>query len=429
MATGVPWYRILYVQVLIAIAVGIALGHFYPQLAQSLKPLGDAFIQLIKMIIAPVIFCTVVTGIAGMGDMKKVGRVGGKALIYFEVVSTFALAIGVIAGLVLRPGDGFNVDPATLDASAVAKYTAAAEHGHGVTDFLMSIIPHSMFSAFTEGNILQVLLVAILTGAALSALGEKGRNVTSAIEQASAVLFKIVGFITKLAPIGALGAMAFTVGKYGVGSLTQLLELVLSFYATAILFVLVVLGAIARFSGFSIIRLIAYLKDELLIILGTSSSESALPQLLQKMERAGCSRSVVGLVVPTGYSFNLDGTNIYMTLAVLFIAQATNVELSAMQLITILLVAMLTSKGASGVTGAGFVTLAATLSVVPGLPVSAIVLVLGVDRFMSECRSLTNFIGNGVATIVMSGWEKQLDRDQLKRALSGRGGVDTHASL
>lgn len=419
MHTATPWYRILYVQVLFAIALGIGLGHFVPDFAQSLKPLGDAFIQLIKMVIAPVIFCTVVSGIAGMGDMKKVGRVGGKALLYFEIVSTFALALGVIAGLILRPGAGFDVDPTKLDATAAAKYTSAAEHGHGTVDFLMGIIPHSMFSAFADGNILQVLLIAILTGAALSALGDKGAPITSAVEQVSTVLFKIVAFITRVAPIGAFGAMAFTVGKYGIGSLAQLFELVASFYITALFFVLVVLGSIARCAGFNILRLIAYLKDELLIILGTSSSETALPQLLQKMERAGCPRSIVGLVVPTGYSFNLDGTNIYMTLAVLFIAQATNIDLSMTQLITILLVAMLTSKGASGVTGAGFITLAATLSVVPGLPVNAIVLILGVDRFMSECRSLTNFMGNGVATIVMSVWEKQLDRNKLKEALSG----------
>ncbi|WP_082890341.1 dicarboxylate/amino acid:cation symporter [Halotalea alkalilenta] len=414
-----PIYKILYVQVLAAIAVGILLGHFQPDLGVAMKPFGDAFIQLIKMVIGPIIFCTVVTGISGMGDMKKVGRVGGKALIYFEVVSTLALVIGLVAGFVFRPGDGFNVDPSTLDASAVAKYTAAAGESHGLVDFLIGIIPHTITGAFADGNILQILLVAILCGAALSALGEKGAAVTGALEKVTQVLFKVVGFITRVAPIGAFGAMAFTVGKYGIGSLGQLFELVASFYITAVLFVLVVLGTVARLVGFSILRFIAYIKEELLIVLGTSSSESALPQLIQKMERAGCPRSVVGLVVPTGYSFNLDGTNIYMTLAVLFIAQATNTELGMMQLVTILLVAMLTSKGASGVTGAGFITLAATLSVVPDLPVAAMVLILGVDRFMSECRSLTNFVGNGVATLVVSAWEGQLDRDRLQAALRG----------
>ncbi|WP_052365066.1 dicarboxylate/amino acid:cation symporter [Halotalea alkalilenta] len=414
-----PLYKILYVQVLAAIAVGILLGHFQPDLGVAMKPFGDAFIQLIKMVIGPIIFCTVVTGIAGMGDMKKVGRVGGKALIYFEVVSTLALVIGLIAGFVFRPGDGFNADPSTLDASAVAQYTSAASESHGLVDFLIGIIPHTITGAFADGNILQILLVAILCGAALSALGEKGVAVTGALEKVTQVLFKVVGFITRVAPIGAFGAMAFTVGKYGIGSLGQLFELVASFYITAVLFVLVVLGTVARLVGFSILRFIAYIKEELLIVLGTSSSESALPQLIQKMERAGCPRSVVGLVVPTGYSFNLDGTNIYMTLAVLFIAQATNTELGAMQLVTILLVAMLTSKGASGVTGAGFITLAATLSVVPDLPVAAMVLILGVDRFMSECRSLTNFVGNGVATLVVSAWEGQLDRERLQAALRG----------
>ncbi|MGJ8524928.1 Aerobic C4-dicarboxylate transport protein [Halomonadaceae bacterium LMG 33818] len=411
------WYRSLYVQVVLAIVIGILLGHFSPALAMHLKPLGDAFIKLIKMVIGPVIFCTVVTGIAGMGDMKKVGRVGGKALLYFEVVSTVALVIGIAAGLILRPGVGFNVNPATLDASAIAQYTSSAQHGHGIADFFLGIIPSTVVSAFTEGNILQILLVAILTGAALASMGEKGAPVISALNRISSILFTIVGYITKMAPIGALGAMAFTVGKYGIGSLAQLFELVISFYATAIFFVVVVLGAVAKSAGFSIFRLISYLKEELLIVLGTSSSESALPQLMSKMENAGCPKSIVGLVVPTGYSFNLDGTNIYMTLAVLFIAQATNTDLTAMQLVTVLLVAMLTSKGASGVSGAGFITLAATLSVVPDLPVAAMVLILGVDRFMSECRSLTNFIGNGVATIVVSVSEKQLDRQRLSEVL------------
>ena len=411
-----PFYKVLYVQVLAAIVIGILLGHFSPSLAIDMKPLGDGFIKLIKMIIGPVIFCTVVTGIAGMRDMKKVGRVGGKALLYFEVVSTFALVIGLAATHILRPGVGFNVDPKTIDGAAVASYAAKA-HGQTTTDFLLHIIPDTLVSAFSQGEVLQILLVAILFGSALAAAGEKGHAVTELIEKFSAVFFGIVRIITKVAPIGAFGAMAFTIGKYGVGSLIPMLKLMGTFYLTSILFVLIVLGAIARFVGFSVIRFVAYIKEEMLIVLGTSSSEAALPQLMLKLERLGCSRSVVGLVVPTGYSFNLDGTNIYMTMAVLFIAQATNTDLSWGQQLTLLAVTMLTSKGASGVTGAGFITLAATLAVVPTIPLSGMVLILGIDRFMSECRALTNIVGNGVATVVVSAWESELDREKLNREL------------
>ena len=418
----------LYVQVLVAIAIGVLLGAVYPDLGQQMKPLGDAFIGLIKMIIGPVIFCTVVTGIAGMNDMKEMGRVGGKALLYFEVVSTFALFLGLIAGHLLHPGAGFNVDPSTLDTSSIAQYTKGAE-SHGTVDFLMSIIPHTFFSGFTEGNILQILLISILTGAALAQLGEKTQGIVDGISSATKLFFKIVHYVTRLAPIGAFGAMAFTVGKYGLHSLLPMLKLVGSFYLTAVVFALVVLGIIARLAGFRILKFIRYIREELLIVLGTSSSEAALPMLIEKLERAGCSRKVVGLVVPTGYSFNLDGTNIYMTLAVLFIAQATNVDLSLAEQLTILLVAMLTSKGASGVTGAGFITLAATLAVVPQLSVAGMVLILGVDRFMSECRALTNFVGNGVATVVISAWENSLDRDTLDKAMNGRLEAPSDADL
>jgi len=420
-----PFYKVLYVQVLAAIAIGILLGHFYPSLATDMKPLGDAFIKLIKMVIGPIIFCTVVTGIAGMEDMKKVGRVGGKALLYFEVVSTFALVLGLIATHVLKPGAGFNVDPATLDHKAIDTYAAKA-HGQSTVDFFMHIIPDTLVSAFSQGEILQILLIALLFGSVLAHLGERGKVVTTFIEGLSGVLFGMVGIITKLAPIGAFGAMAFTIGKYGIGSLVPMLKLIGTFYLTSIVFVVVVLGTIARMVGFSVLRFIAYIKEEMLIVLGTSSSEAALPQLMLKLEKLGCSRSVVGLVVPTGYSFNLDGTNIYMTMAVLFIAQATNTDLTWGQQLTLLAVTMLTSKGASGVTGAGFITLAATLAVVPTIPLSGMVLILGIDRFMSECRALTNIVGNGVATVVVSAWERELDRNKLRAALS-RGGDDTEA--
>ncbi|MDB5909181.1 MAG: C4-dicarboxylate transporter DctA [Massilia sp.] len=412
-----PFYKVLYVQVLFAIVCGVLLGVFYPQLATQMKPLGDGFIKLIKMIIAPVIFCTVVAGIAGMQDMKKIGRVGGKALLYFEVVSTFALAIGLIVANVLRPGAGFNADPATLDTKAIAEFTNKAK-GQTVTDFVMNIIPNTFVDAFAKGDILQVLLIAILFGFALSILGERGKPITKFIDDMSHVIFGVVGIIMKVAPIGAFGAMAFTIGKFGLASLLPLARLMGSFYLTSGLFIVVVLGLIARYTGFSIFRFIAYIKEELLIVLGTSSSESALPALMRKLEKLGCSKSVVGLVVPTGYSFNLDGTNIYMTMAALFVAQATNTDLTIWQELTILGVAMLTSKGASGITGAGFITLAATLAVVPTIPVAGMALILGIDRFMSECRALTNFIGNGVATIVVSKWENELDHDRLKRELS-----------
>ncbi|CUI03537.1 dicarboxylate/amino acid:cation symporter [Massilia antarctica] len=412
-----PFYKILYVQVLFAIVCGVLLGVFYPKLGVDMKPLGDGFIKLIKMIIAPVIFCTVVAGIAGMQDMKKIGRVGGKALLYFEVVSTFALAIGLVVANVMRPGDGFNANPATLDTKAIAEFTAKAKT-QSTLDFVMNIIPNTVVDAFAKGDILQVLLLAILFGFALSMLGERGRPIAKLVDDMSHVIFGVVGIVMKVAPIGAFGAMAFTIGKFGLASLLPLAKLMGSFYLTCGLFVFIVLGTIARMTGFSILRFIAYIKEELLIVLGTSSSESALPALMRKLEKLGCSKSVVGLVVPTGYSFNLDGTNIYMTMAALFVAQATNTDLSLGQQLTILGVAMLTSKGASGITGAGFITLAATLAVVPTVPVAGMALILGIDRFMSECRALTNFIGNGVATVVVSHWEKELDHDRLKSELA-----------
>ena len=417
MKTSKPFYKILYVQVLFAIVCGVLLGVFYPKLGVDMKPLGDGFIKLIKMIIAPVIFCTVVSGIAGMQDMKKIGRVGGKALLYFEVVSTFALAIGLIVANLVRPGDGFNANPATLDTKGIAEFTAKA-HSQSTVDFVMNIIPTTVVDAFAKGDILQVLLFSILFGFALSLLGERGRPVAKLVDDLSHAIFGVVGIVMKAAPIGAFGAMAFTIGKFGLASLLPLAKLMGSFYLTCGLFVFVVLGAIAYFTGFSIFRFIAYIKEELLIVLGTSSSESALPALMRKLEKLGCSKPVVGLVVPTGYSFNLDGTNIYMTMAALFVAQATNTELTLMQELTILGVAMLTSKGASGITGAGFITLAATLAVVPTIPVAGMALILGIDRFMSECRALTNFVGNGVATIVVSKWEKELDMDKLHSELA-----------
>ncbi|ALE53832.1 dicarboxylate/amino acid:cation symporter [Paraburkholderia sp. RL17-368-BIF-A] len=414
-----PIYQILYVQVLAAIAAGVLLGHFAPQAAIALKPLGDLFIKLVRMIIGPVIFCTVVTGIAGMQDMKKVGRVGGKALLYFEAASTFALAIGLLAAHVLAPGAGFNVDPSTLDARAVSGYAAQAAHGEGITGFIAHVIPETFLGALVQGDILPVLLIAMLFGTALALMGAPAAPVTQLVETLSKAFFRIVRMVTSLAPIGAFGAMAFTIGRYGIVSLVPMLKLIGAFYLTAFLFVAVGLGIVARLCGFSLWRFLAYIRDELLIVLGTSTSEAALPQLMDKLERLGCPRGVVGLVVPTGYSFNLDGTNIYMTLAVLFLAQATNTHLSFTQEITLLLVTMLTSKGSTGVTGAGFITLAASLSVVPTVPVSAMVLILGIDRFMSECRALTNIVGNGVAAIVVSAWEGGLDRKKLETALGG----------
>jgi len=412
-----PWYAILYIQVLIAIAIGILLGHFFPKTGTAMKPLGDAFIALIKMMIAPVIFCTVVHGIASMSDLKKVGRVGLKALLYFEIVSTAALVVGLVVGEIVRPGSGFNIDVASLDPKAVASYVTRAKE-EGVVAHLMAIIPNTFIDAFAKGDLLQVLLVAILSGFAIAHMGTIGERVAGAIDTAGKVFFRIIGMIVRVAPIGAFGAMAFTVGAYGLGSLWNLAQLIMTFYATSVIFVLLVLGAIARISGFSILRFIAYIKDELLIVLGTSSSETVLPHMIQKMERLGASKSVVGLVIPTGYSFNLDGTNIYMTLATLFLAQATNTPLTLGQELTILLIAMLTSKGASGVTGAGFVTLAATLTIIPDIPIQSLALLVGIDKFMSECRALTNLVGNGVATIVVSRWEGELDRDKLHSAMA-----------
>ena len=413
------WYSHLYLQVLVAIAVGVALGHFHPSTGEALKPVGDMFIKLVKMVIAPVIFLTIVTGIAGMRDLAAVGRVAAKAFAYFLFFSTLALILGLIVANVWRPGSGLNIDPATLDAGKVAEYAAKA-HESTFVGFLSAMIPDTLVSALTQGNILQVLVVAVLFGIALASVGERGQRVLDLLEDVSVVVFKLVAIVMKAAPIGAFGAMAFTIAKYGVESLANLAQLVLAFYLTAALFVVVVLGVVARLTGFSILRLIAYLREELLLVLGTSSSESALPALIEKMERAGCSKTVVGLVVPTGYSFNLDGTNIYMTLAALFIAQACNVELTLGQQVLLLGVAMLSSKGAAGVTGAGFITLAATLSIVPSVPVAGMALILGVDRFMSECRSLTNIVGNAVATIVVSRWENALDHQRLDAALHGK---------
>lgn len=416
----VPFWRQTYVQVLFAIALGALLGHWWPDAAASMKPLGDAFIKLVKMVIAPVIFLTVVTGIAGMPHLNAVGRVVLKAMVYFVVFSTLALVVGLIVANVVKPGAGLNIPLSSLSSAEVAGYASKA-HDMSLTGFLMDIIPDTVLGAFTSGNILQVLLVAVLFGVSLTLAGERARPVVDFFEALTAPVFRLVHLLMKAAPIGAFGAIAFTIGRYGVGSLSNLFLLVGTFYATSLLFVIVVLGTVARLTGFSIFRLLRYLKAELLLVLGTSSSEAALPSLMEKMERAGCDKSVVGLVVPTGYSFNLDGTNIYMTLAALFIAQATNTPLTLGEQIALLLVAMVSSKGAAGVTGAGFVTLAATLSVVPSLPVAGMALILGVDRFMSECRSLTNFIGNAVATVVVARWEGALDRKALDAALAPRG--------
>jgi aerobic C4-dicarboxylate transport protein len=412
-----PWYSILYIQVLIAIALGILIGYFYPNLGKALKPLGDGFIALIKMMIAPVIFCTVVHGISSMGDLKRVGRVGLKTLVYFEGVSTLALAIGLIVGEILQPGRGFNIDPASIDPKAVTSYVTQAKET-GIVAHLLGIIPDSYIDALARGDLLQVLLVSILSGFAIAYLGKTGEPIANAIDRAAKMFFGIIRIIVRVAPLGALGAMAFTVGAYGLESLWNLIALIATFYLTSTLFVLLVLGTIARFAGFSIIRFIAYIKDELLIVLGTSSSETVLPQIIQKMEHLGASRSVVGLVVPTGYSFNLDGTNIYMTLATLFLAQATNTNLTIWQELGILTIAMITSKGASGVTGAGFITLAATLSIVPDIPIQSIAILVGIDKFMSECRALTNLIGNGVACVVISRWEGELDKEKLHETMA-----------
>jgi aerobic C4-dicarboxylate transport protein len=419
LAARSPFYRHLYFQVLVAIALGVTIGHFWPHVGEALKPLGEGFIKLVKMVIAPVIFLTVVSGIAGMRELGSVGRVAAKAFGYFLFFSTLALIIGLVVANVVQPGAGMNIDPRTLDGGAVADYAHQA-HETTVVGFLMSIIPTTLVSALTEGSILQTLFVAVLFGIAMVLVGKPAEPVLDFVERLALIVFRVVGILMRVAPIGAFGAMAFTIGKYGVESLGNLAWLVGTFYATSLFFVLVVLGAVAWFNGFSIFKLLRYLKAELLLVLGTSSSEAALPSLMAKLEGAGCEKGVVGLVVPTGYSFNLDGTNIYMTLAALFIAQACGVHLSWGEQILLVLVSMLSSKGAAGVTGAGFITLAATLSIVPSVPVAGMTLILGVDRFMSECRSLTNFVGNAVAAIVVARWENKLDRTALDAALSGR---------
>ncbi|MET4390780.1 aerobic C4-dicarboxylate transport protein [Bradyrhizobium sp. F1.4.3] len=412
-----PWYKILYVQVLIAIVLGAIVGWLWPSVATNdwIKALGDGFIKLIKMVIAPIIFCTVVSGIAHIQDAKKVGRIGVKALVYFEIVSTFALIIGLIVGNVLKPGAGFG--SAAANAQAVAGFAKQAEAQKSV-DFILHIIPDTVVGAFAQGEILQVLLFSVLFGFAIMGLGERGYVIRNFIDDAAHAVFGVISIVMRAAPLGAFGAMAFTIGKFGTGAILNLIGLIATFYFTAALFVLVVLGIIARIAGFSIFRFLTYIKDELLIVLGTSSSESALPSLMEKLERLGCSKSVVGLVVPTGYSFNLDGTNIYMTLATLFIAQALGYDLTFAQQLTILVVAMLTSKGASGITGAGFITLAATLAVVDPRLVPGMAIVLGIDKFMSECRALTNLCGNGVACVIVAWWEGELDRDKLMARLS-----------
>lgn len=415
-AVARPFYRHLYFQVLVAIVLGALLGHFQPALGESLKPLGDGFIKLVKMIIGPVIFLTIVTGIAGMAHLRTVGRVFAKAMAYFLFFSTLALMVGMLVAHVVQPGAGMHVNVADLDQGAVNDYVSKS-HELTLTGFLLDIIPRTLVSPLVGDNILQVLFVSVLFGIALALTGERGRPVANLLNALVAPVFRLVHILMQAAPIGAFGAIAFTIGKYGLEVLSNLAWLVGSFYLTSLLFVLVILGAVARLCGFSVLKLARYLKAELLLVLGTSSSESALPSLMEKMEKAGCEKSVVGLVVPTGYSFNLDGTNIYMTLAALFIAQATDTELSLGHQVALLLVAMLSSKGAAGVTGAGFITLAATLAVVPEVPVAGMALILGVDRFMSECRSLTNFIGNAVATVVVARWEGALDRDALARAL------------
>jgi len=418
-----PLYRSLYVQVITAVVIGVLLGHFYPAIGESMKPLGDGFIKLIKMIIAPIIFCTVVVGIAGMEDMKKVGKTGGLALLYFEIVSTIALVVGLLLVNLLQPGAGMNIDPATLDTKAIASYTGPGKMT-GTVDFLLNVIPSTVVDAFAKGEILQVLLIAVLFGFALHRFGGRGTLVFDVIEKGSHVLFVIVGYIMKLAPIGAFGAMAFTIGKYGLGSLFSLGKLMGTFYLTCLLFIFVVLGLIARFHGFSIWKFIKYIKEELLIVLGTSSSESVLPRMMEKMENLGANKACVGLVIPTGYSFNLDGTSIYLTMAAVFIAQATNTPMTLMQEITLLAVLLLTSKGAAGVTGSGFIVLAATLSAVGHVPVAGLALILGIDRFMSEARALTNLIGNGVATIVVAKWTNELDTERLKAGLNNENWVE-----
>ena len=412
-----PLYKSLYIQVLCAVSIGILLGHFYPELGSQMKPLGDGFIKLIKMIIAPIIFCTVVVGIAGMEDMKKVGKTGGLALLYFEIVSTIALIVGLLIVNFIEPGTGMNVNPATLDTKGIAAYTGPGKM-QSTTDFLLNVIPNTVVDAFAKGEILQVLLFAVLFGFALHKFGGRGTLVFDFIERTSHVLFDIVGIIMKVAPIGAFGAMSFTIGKYGVESLLSLGKLMGTFYLTCLFFIFVVLGIIAKLHGFSIWKFVKYIKEELLIVLGTSSSESVLPRMMQKMENLGAKKSTVGLVIPTGYSFNLDGTSIYLTMAAVFIAQATNTPMTLTQQFTLLAVLLLTSKGAAGITGSGFIVLAATLSAVGNVPVAGLALILGIDRFMSEARALTNLVGNGVATLVVAKWTGELDTQRLQAGLN-----------
>src|SRR3954468_16844269 len=421
-----PLWKSLYVQVLVAVTLGVLVGWLWPATGAALKPLGDGFIKLVKMIITPVIFLTVVTGIAGMRDLRAFGRIAAKAFAYFIVMSTLALVIGLAVANLVRPGAGLNVDIATLDTSKVASYVTKA-HETTVTGFVLNIIPDTLISAFTSGEILQVLLVASLFGIALAMMGERGERLLGALRTLTAVVFRIVRILMYAAPIGAFGAMAFTIGQYGIGTLANLAQLIVTFYATSLLFVLVILGAVAWVAGFSILALIRYIKDELLLVLGTSSSESAMPLLMEKLEAAGCPKPIVGLVVPAGYSFNLDGTNIYMSLAALFIAQATNTHLTIGQEMLLMAVAILSSKGAAGVTGSGFIVLAATLSVLPAIPVAGMALILGVDRFMSECRSLTNFVGNAVAAIVVARWEGAVDMVRLRRVLAS--GEDSPSAI
>jgi len=412
-----PFYRSLYFQVVTAIVIGVLVGHFFPQTGEALKPLGDGFIKLIKMIIAPIIFCTVVVGIAGMEDMKRVGKTGGYALLYFEIVSTLALIVGLIVVNVLQPGEGMHVDPHTLDTKGIAAYTGPGKM-QGTVDFLLAIIPTTVVDAFAKGEMLQVLLFALLFGFALHRFGGRGTLVFDGIEKTSHVLFAIVGMIMKVAPIGAFGAMAFTIGKYGVGSLVSLAKLMGAFYATCLIFIFLVLGTVARLHGFSVWKFIKYIKEELLIVLGTSSSESVLPRMMAKLENLGVRKSTVGLVIPTGYSFNLDGTSIYLTMAAVFIAQATDTPMTLTQQLTLLGVLLLTSKGAAGVTGSGFIVLAATLSAVGHVPVAGLALILGIDRFMSEARALTNLVGNGVATVVVGKWTGDLDTARMQAVLN-----------
>ena len=412
-----PMYKSLHFQVFVAILLGVAFGYFYPSAGASMRPLGDAFIKLIKMIIGPIIFCTIVGGIAGMDDMKKVGRVGGKALLYFEVVTTVALIIGMVVINLTKPGAGMNIDVSSLDTKAIAAYTTAAKSQSSV-DFFMNIIPSTVADAFGKGEILQILLFSIMFGGVLSAMGQRGKAIYGLISDCTMALFKMVDMIMKLAPIGVFGAIAFTIGQYGIASLGPLGKLLGIFYITCIVFVFIIIGPIAKWAGFSITKFLSYIEDELLIVLGTASSESVLPRMIQKMEKLGCSKSVVGLVIPTGYSFNLDGTSIYLTMSAIFLAQATNIDLTLVQQLTIVAVLLLTSKGAAAVTGGGFIVLAATLSTIPGIPVAALAIIFGIDRFMSTGRALTNLVGNGVATIVISRWENELDNDVLQKELA-----------